>query len=232
MCVFFFKQKTAYEMRIIDWSSDVCSSDLGRVGTRGERSGGLGIVRVAERPLHRDGALARAVLVERGRTLRVEFEAGERRTIVRQQEVVTGGDLATAGQRGDRQDVVPVEVHRERQRGRTQRVWPVERLRADLRVEAAVQQALHGVRSAGERPVDLVVGTSRLRDVQGTLHVLTRGVRHALPVLHSHDGLPLPGLDDVRSEEHTSELQSLMRISYAVFCLNTKHNLKIHVLYI
>src|SRR3546814_3634492 len=36
------------------------------------------------------------------------------------------------------------------------------------------------------------------------------------------------GKDEVtganRSEEHTSELQSLMRISYAVFCLKTKHN--------
>src|SRR3546814_11517076 len=28
--LFFFKQKTAYEMRISDWSSDVCSSDLAR----------------------------------------------------------------------------------------------------------------------------------------------------------------------------------------------------------
>src|SRR3546814_2429673 len=28
---FFFKQKTAYEMRISDWSSDVCSSDLPRL---------------------------------------------------------------------------------------------------------------------------------------------------------------------------------------------------------
>src|SRR3546814_3952697 len=28
---FFFKQKTAYEMRISDWSSDVCSSDLGKL---------------------------------------------------------------------------------------------------------------------------------------------------------------------------------------------------------
>src|SRR3546814_5580868 len=28
MSIFFFKQKTAYEMRISDWSSDVCSSDL------------------------------------------------------------------------------------------------------------------------------------------------------------------------------------------------------------
>src|SRR3546814_3005766 len=27
-CIFFFKQKTAYEVRISDWSSDVCSSDL------------------------------------------------------------------------------------------------------------------------------------------------------------------------------------------------------------
>src|SRR3546814_4237819 len=28
ICILFFKQKTAYEMRISDWSSDVCSSDL------------------------------------------------------------------------------------------------------------------------------------------------------------------------------------------------------------
>src|SRR3546814_2916630 len=35
--------------------------------------------------------------------------------------------------------------------------------------------------------------------------------------------VPVPELDD-RSEEHTSELQSLMRISYAVFCLKKKKN--------
>src|SRR3546814_10722898 len=35
LCFFFFKQKTAYEMRISDWSSDVCSSDL----SHGRRSG-------------------------------------------------------------------------------------------------------------------------------------------------------------------------------------------------
>src|SRR3546814_18903491 len=36
---FFFKQKTAYELRISDWSSDVCSSDLftGQVGANGQR---------------------------------------------------------------------------------------------------------------------------------------------------------------------------------------------------
>src|SRR3546814_2470902 len=36
---FFFKQKTAYEMRIIDWSSDVCSSDLMRFVITGAASG-------------------------------------------------------------------------------------------------------------------------------------------------------------------------------------------------
>src|SRR3546814_14878152 len=40
---FFFKQKTAYEMRISDWSSDVCSSDLFGVNVAGEA-------------LYRDGA--------------------------------------------------------------------------------------------------------------------------------------------------------------------------------
>src|SRR3546814_13728309 len=44
-CLFFFKKKTAYEMRISDWSSDVCSSDLlgleqlGDDGNRGIESG-------------------------------------------------------------------------------------------------------------------------------------------------------------------------------------------------
>src|SRR3546814_2656967 len=38
--VFFFKPKTAYELRISDWSSDVCSSDLDRApGTVPQNSG-------------------------------------------------------------------------------------------------------------------------------------------------------------------------------------------------
>src|SRR3546814_7889266 len=40
--VFFFKQKTAYEMRISDWSSDVCSSDLPDSGLRGDGPPGAG----------------------------------------------------------------------------------------------------------------------------------------------------------------------------------------------
>src|SRR3546814_1235426 len=38
--VFFFKQKTAYEMRISDWSSDVCSSDLKGLSARRRFWGG------------------------------------------------------------------------------------------------------------------------------------------------------------------------------------------------
>src|SRR3546814_3338900 len=47
---FFFKQKTAYEMRSSDWSSDVCSSDLDarqavRIGMQAEQGGALGAQR-------------------------------------------------------------------------------------------------------------------------------------------------------------------------------------------
>src|SRR3546814_3988670 len=50
-----------------------------------------------------------------------------------------------------------------------------------------------------------------------------RSVQHRDPGRRdrrSHLDLPATGMD--RSEEHTSELQSLMRISYAVFCLKKK----------
>src|SRR3546814_2626132 len=40
--------------------------------------------------------------------------------------------------------------------------------------------------------------------------------------LKNNDGLDRCEMDFLRSEEHTSELQSLMRISYAVFCLKKK----------
>src|SRR3546814_8112530 len=46
-----------------------------------------------------------------------------------------------------------------------------------------------------------------------------QGVVHAGGVFDSH----VRALSGLRSEEHTSELQSLMRISYAVFCLNKKN---------
>src|SRR3546814_6517534 len=61
--VFFFKQKTAYEMRISDWSSDVCSSDLGDPGRAADvlavaeveaHGGGLAVDELdPDRPVHR-----------------------------------------------------------------------------------------------------------------------------------------------------------------------------------
>src|SRR3546814_20405254 len=67
MYFFFFKQKTAYEMRISDWSSDVCSSDLhagGNEGTQGARRGDNGggqlwIVSRSQHFRHRNAAHGR-----------------------------------------------------------------------------------------------------------------------------------------------------------------------------
>src|SRR3546814_3542835 len=59
---FFFKQKTAYEMRISDWSSDVCSSDLFWGGHQRRLSNSC-----TERSLKQAGALA---LERNGRVFR------------------------------------------------------------------------------------------------------------------------------------------------------------------
>src|SRR3546814_1850519 len=64
LCFFFFKQKTAYEMRISDWSSDVCSSDLNaavaRHRARLQIDGRiLGVERVAAGGPHRDRPVER-----------------------------------------------------------------------------------------------------------------------------------------------------------------------------
>src|SRR3546814_11354304 len=61
---FFFKQKTAYEMRISDWSSDVCSSDLGRWAT------GRGLPRVFG---HRRGAEVTRKILRRADELGVSY---------------------------------------------------------------------------------------------------------------------------------------------------------------
>src|SRR3546814_1542584 len=126
MYVFFFKQKTAYEMRISDWSSDVCSSDL--------------------RPAHQ-------------------------------------GDMVHVGGA-----VGPLEGARQRRM-------------AVIGVEGKAVLA----RVAGQR-IGLVLEPRRHRGP-----VVQRRLQGARALRHHR-----------RSEEHTSELQSLMRISYAVFCLKKK----------
>src|SRR3546814_3236712 len=123
---FFFKQKTAYEMRISDWSSDVCSSDL--------YSG----------PLSMFGAKAEIAAREKG--LRFEL-------------VMVPFAMAT----------LYSPKHPE-----------VERINPKRQVPVLVH------RSNGGPDLELFDSTQ------------------------------------IRSEEHTSELQSLMRIPYAVFCLKKK----------
>src|SRR3546814_3877832 len=129
---FFFKQKTAYEMRISDWSSDVCSSDLV------------------------DGILA----------------FGEARL----DDFLGLGRCAREG----------IFDRRERQ--------------AMLGLEMMKECALADACLLGDR------GRPQPRKAARCDH-FERCMRNAL----AH-----------RSDEHTSELQSLMRISYAVFCLKKK----------
>src|SRR3546814_10749979 len=126
--VFFFKQKTAYEMRISDWSSDVCSSDLAP----------------ARRQLRRC-APACAAVDHRHRCPRRQSEARRK----------------------------PVDPARRKRTGHRQ-------VRARV-LECAAEEGRRQRAGAGKGN---------------------------------------------RSEEHTSELQSLMRISYAVFCLKKKKKKK------
>src|SRR3546814_2877575 len=130
MCVFFFKQKTAYDMRISDWSSDVCSSDLHVLGV------GFGVV-----------------LTGRGPPLHDLANGVDPRSVTRPALVVVGDQHAHYGS-----DAV---------------------FRRDEAAEPRVAIA--------------------------RVQTLPR-----------------------RSEEHTYELQSLMRISYAVFCLKKKKQSQIH----
>src|SRR3546814_4117621 len=132
-CFFFFKQKTAYEMRISDWSSDVCSSDL---------------------------------------TPRAEVSQ-------------LPGDA----------EILPNATAPETGLEQVTRRSP----RADLYAEVAAVWEL--IRRRGQQPTPELI------------------VREIGPDLLARFLNTFPGS---RSEEHTSELQSLMRISYAVFCLKKK----------
>src|SRR3546814_6755766 len=137
MLCFFFKQKTAYEMRISDWSSDVCSSDLA--------------------PLH----LAPAAL-----------------------GFMLGGDVEASA--AEAQEAA---------------VGPGDRPAGDA--EAALRLALDA-----EIALQIAEGAPcRERRHQGRAAV---GIRRLAQELRNVAA---------RSEEHTSELQSLMRSSSAVFCL-------------
>src|SRR3546814_4953130 len=81
---------------------------------------------------------------------------------------------------------------------------------------------------AGSRHLPARAGAGKRRDPPGRLARLDVAQRTAAGGGESGAGADRTDADtralrpDVRSEEHTSELQSLMRISYAVFCLKKK----------
>src|SRR3546814_11378780 len=79
--LFFFKQKTAYDMRISDWSSDVCSSDLNRITTKAASTpkGSVRIATSAERTCQRNRPQTIATTMNSSISLWVRFRSEERR---------------------------------------------------------------------------------------------------------------------------------------------------------
>src|SRR3546814_9794291 len=105
-----------------------------------------------------------------------------------------------------------------------------------MRTFTAQIEALTKLRRGGEQVVRHIHVDNRGGQAVITETVQTGGSRNGKVADQSHatgfedaSGPALLGQDETRSEEHTSELQSLMRISYAVFCLKKKkiphHNL-------
>src|SRR3546814_9371904 len=150
-------------MRISDWSSDVCSSDLGRLDCLRERIADVAAV-----------ALSRVVGVLAVPRPPCVLDAGA-------DPVGVGHDLV------------------EGQRGRRLRECGAGKCAGEREQGEAGEQMAHRVGFRGNNPAQ-------------------RSRRCALCMGHGS----WAGLLWRRSEEHTSELQSLMRISYAVFCLKKK----------
>src|SRR3546814_8783851 len=75
--------------------------------------------------------------------------------------------------------------------------------------------------------LNFAISTDRRSDIATLLYSGCKpcSAHRGLPTLPSLRE-PWPRCAEQRSEEHTSELQSLMRISYAVLCLKTKINTK------
>src|SRR3546814_8233229 len=79
-------------------------------------------------------------------------------------------------------------------------------------------------RSAGKtlQPIDLVLLEQEFDSAGQALHRVAALAVHGIEIELGRYLDPHLGHSAARSEEHTSELQSLMRISYAVFCLKKK----------
>src|SRR3546814_1251320 len=106
-------------------------------------------------------------------------------------------------------------------------VWSSDVCSSDLMGDALGGEARH-VRQKGDDVRRRQPGRSTLQRCRDAERADRRGVetRHPPQLARHFDGRGLAvrprHRDAGRSEEHTSELQSLMRISYAVFCLKKK----------
>src|SRR3546814_7696208 len=98
--------------------------------------------------------------------------------------------------------------------------WSSDVCSSDLLADG-IDQRLDRTGFVDVEPASMAAGRSQALADRGRARVAGRG---------ADDGRA-PGGEFVgdRSEEHTSELQSLMRISYAVFCLKKKKNLKTNI---
>src|SRR3546814_1131311 len=78
----------------------------------------------------------------------------------------------------------------------------------------------------GQKRIDAQHGKGRLTARERLEVLLDEGSFEELDMYVEHNCVDF-GMEETRSEEHTSELQSLMRISYAVFCFQkqTEHQL-------
>src|SRR3546814_4182932 len=112
----------------------------------------------------------------------------------------------------------------------------------------AVAVGIAGAATVAQADVEVAVATGgelaavvvrvRLRDLEELAARVLVDVATGVELVLEHDGAPVGCRGEVdveptavaregqRSEEHTSELQSLMRISYAVFCLKKKTNIE------
>src|SRR3546814_10804322 len=104
--------------------------------------------------------------------------------------------------------------------------WSSDVCSSDLRAQRAQRRAVDprqhvaGVRLVGELQVRTVVAAVEL--VAASQQVLVEPLQRLLQHAVGNHETALARVEQERSEEHTSELQSLMRISYAVSCLKKK----------
>src|SRR3546814_5416439 len=84
------------------------------------------------------------------------------------------------------------------------------------------RSAAHAADGLAFRPVAVSLGPGGL--VTPLARFLSLGIRRLAHRRNNPGAGAAAGAGVLRSEEHTSELQSLMRISYAVFCLKKKKN--------